>query len=325
MSRYHGAVLAAGLGTRLRPLTNHLPKPLVPVAGRPLVEFGLDALARVGLSHIGINAYHLGDALPRALEHRPERLRFVHEEVLQGTGGGLRGVAELWPGKPLVVCNGDALHDFDLGPLLTAHEASGAVATLVLRHVTPESAFARGGVDANGEVHVIAEIRGPGADHATLRRGAYTGVQIVERSLLERLPATGPCDVLRTAYRDALADGLRVGAVFVPEGSFWLDVGTIQRYIVAHVAALDGRLPLPEPLSVHPGAHVAADAEIDLRSAVGCDASIGAGARLGPHVFVGHGAVVAPGADLERCVLWPGAQAVGHLRNQVVLPANDGG
>lgn len=320
MSRYHGAVLAAGLGSRLRPLTHHLPKPLVPIAGRPLVEFGLDALARADILRVGVNACHLGDALPRALEHRAERLWYVFEEALQGTGGGVRGIAASCPGEPLVVCNSDALHDFDLRPLISAHEASGAVATLVLRQVQEDSPFARVGVDSDGRVHRIAEVEGPDAERARLRMGAFTGVQLIEPALVERLPPHGPCDVLRSAYRQALAERLPVHAVFVPRGSFWIDVGTVDRYLSAHEAVLAGRLPVAGIPRVDPGALIAEDARIHAHAAVLADARVGSGARLGPGVFVDSGATVAAGADLRRCVVWSGTRAAGTLRDTVVLP-----
>ncbi len=320
MSRYHGAVLAAGIGSRLRPLTHHLPKPLVPIAGRPLVEYGLDALSRAGIDRVGVNAWHLGEVLPRALDHRPERLRFVFENELQGTGGGVRGIAASCPGEPVVVCNGDALHDFDLRPLLAAHEASGAVATLVLREVHEDSPFARVGVDSDGRVHRIAEVEGPDAHRARLRMGAYTGVQIIEPALIERLPPQGPCDVLRTAYRRALDERLPVHAVFVPKGSFWIDVGTVDRYLSAHEAVLAGRLPVAGLPRVDGGAHIADDARVHAHAAVLADARVASGARLGPGVFIDTGATVAAGADLRRCVVWARTRAAGTLRDTVVLP-----
>ena len=312
-------MLAAGLGTRLRPLTHHLPKPLVPIAGRPLVEYGLDALARAGVDRIGVNAWHLREALPHALEHRPETLQYVFETELQGTGGGLRGIASAGDPEPMVVCNGDALYDFDLGPVIDAHEASGAVATLVLREVHADSPFARIGVGDDDRVHRIAEVEGPDAGRAVVWMGAYTGVQIVEPELIERLPRTGPCDVLRTAYRRVLEERLPINAAFVPPGSFWIDVGTVDRYLSAHEAILAGRLPVRGVPGVDPSARVACDARIDPRSAVLAGARIGAGARLGPGVFVGAGATIGAGADLRRCVVWSEARAAGTLRDMVVV------
>ncbi len=323
-----GAILAAGLGTRLRPLTDHVPKPLVPLAGRPLIERGIDALTTLGAAPIGINAFHRGDALPRALAHRDEDLRFVHEETLAGTGGGLRGIARGLPRATLVALNGDALFDFDLRPLLAAHRARGSMATLVLRHVPPDSPFARIGVDADLRVHRIAEIIGPdAAAGAALTLGAYTGVQIVEPALLDALPSSGACDVLRTAYRDRMAERAAIHAVFAPAECLWLDVGAVSAYLEAHRAVLDARLSAPHlPAPDATGRRVHADARIDAGAtlvgpcAIGAGAVIEPGACVGPYAFIDRGARVAAGARLSDVVVWAGAVAEGDRRGEVILP-----
>ncbi len=328
-----GAILAAGYGTRLRPLTHHLPKPLVPVAGRPLLAYGLDALAGLGIGTVGINAFHLASALRAGLADRREALHIVEEETLQGTGGGIRGIAAALPRGTLVVINGDALFDFDLAPILARHRARGAMATLVLRAVPADAPFGRVGVDQGGRLHRIAEISGPDADRRTLRIGAYTGIQIVEPALIEAIPP-GPCDILRSAYARRIAERAPLYGDFAREDGVWLDVGNPARYLAAHRAFLDGRLPaphLPPPdeagRRIAADAEIAADVEIEGEVAVLPGARIGRGARLGRGTFVDRGAAVAPGAALERTVVWPGALARGTLCDTVVLPdaAPEGG
>jgi NDP-sugar pyrophosphorylase family protein len=154
--------------------------------------------------------------------------------------------------------------------------------------------------------------------------GAYTGVQIVEPALVDRLPASGPCDVLRTAYRQALDQRVPINAVFVPRGSFWIDVGTVERYLSAHEAILAGRLEVPGLPRVDAAARVADDAWISPHAAVLADARIGGAAHLRAGVFIDRGAVVAAGADLKRCVVWPGARVAGTLRDAVVRPTRSG-
>ena len=155
-----GAVLAAGQGTRLWPLTRHHPKPLVPVLGRPLLTWAIEALHRAGIERIGVNAFHLPDQVVTALSHDPQ-VTVTIEETLQGTGGGIRGIAASLPSGTLVVINGDAFFDFDLAPFIAAHRATGALGTLVLREVPPDAPFGRVGIDSAGRLHRIAEIEGP--------------------------------------------------------------------------------------------------------------------------------------------------------------------
>lgn len=333
MADWVGVVLAAGLGTRLRPLTLHKPKPLVPLAGRPLIERALDALDALGVRAVGVNAFHLGDTLVDALAHRPRRPIVVSETTLQGTGGGLRGVAAALPRTSTVVINGDALFDFDLAPLAAAHRRRGSEATLVLRRVPRDSPFARVGLDAGGRIHRIAEVEGPDAPPPeALTYGAYTGVQLVEPALLDALPPQGPCDVLRTAYRTRLHQGAAIHAQFVPDDSYWLDVGTVPRYLEAHRAVLDGVLrgaPLPpvgaEGARVAAGAHVAPGARLVGPCVVEAGARIAAGATVGAYVFVGADAEIGAGAVLSDCVVWAGARAEGEVQGDVVLPTAPGG
>lgn len=315
-----GIVLAAGLGTRLQPLTHHRPKPLVPIVGRPLIDFALSALAAIGVDEVGVNAFHLGPQLDDALRGRPGRWVVVHEETLQGTGGGVRDLSRALGGGPLAVINGDALFDFDLAPLRAAHEASGALATLVLREVPADAPFGRVGVDAAGRLHRIAEVTGPDAAQAELRYGAFTGVQFVEPALVSAIPA-GPGDILRTAYRRRLDERALLRGVFVPADAVWLDVGTVERYLDANRAVLRGILPGAPGVRIHPTAQIHPSATV---SPAGCvierDVAIGAGAQIGPDVWLGAGAVVAPGGVVRDAVVWPRARVDGALVGGVALP-----
>ena len=319
-----GVVLAAGLGTRLLPLTQHRPKPLVPVAGRPLLEWALDALAEIGARPVGVNLHHLAAQIPQALERRPEPLVFVHEPVLQGTGGGLRGLAAALPRRTLVVINGDALFDFALEPLLAAHRAAEAVGTLVLRRPRPDETFGRVAIDSTGQIQRIAEVRGPGADAPGLVEGVFTGVQIVEPTLVDALPPEGACDVLRTAWAQRLDAGDRLLGVFVPDDALWVDVGTPERYLEAQLEVLrrTSRVHLPPPDAegrrIDPDARIASSARLLGPCWVGPGAVVEADATVGPGTLVDRDAVVAAEAHLVRCVVWPGVFARGQLQDQVL-------
>lgn len=325
--RVSGAILAAGQGTRLMPLTRRMPKPLVPMAGRPLLTYGLDALARAGVDEVGINAHHLAAAVPVGLAGRPERLRFVFEETLQGTGGGVRGIARVLPSGTIVALNGDALFDFDLARLIARHRARGAMATLVLRGVPSASGFGRVGIDAAGRLKRIAEIEAADAGRQTLQIGAYTGVQIVEPALVAAIP-DGPCDILRSAYRRRLDEGAGLYGDFVAPDAVWVDVGTPDRYRAAHRVFLDGGLPAPhlpapdvEGRRVDAGAKVAAGARLVGPCAVLAGAVVEAGAVVGPYAFVDRGAVVTAGSVVRDAVVWPRARVEGEQVEAVVMGA----
>ena len=311
-----GAILAAGLGTRLRPLTLERPKPLVPVAGVPLIEYALDQLVTAGIGQIGVNGFHLRRQLSRALAHRSEAIAYIEESKLQGTGGGVRGIAAVLPRTTLIAINGDALFDFDLTSILARHRARGAMATLVLRDVPPDAPFGRVGMAPDGRLHRIAEIEGLEPSRVDLQWGAYTGVQIVEPALVDALPSEGPCDVLRTAYRRRLEEGALICGDFVPPSAPWFDVGTVERYLEANFAVLRGDLfggadRCSATASVDPTAIITGPCWI------GAGAHIGAGARIGPHVVADRDSQVADGAIVRNSVIWPGVRVSGRVIDEV--------
>lgn len=326
MTEVIGAVLAAGKGTRLRPLTHHLPKPIVPLAGRPMLSYALDALKAAGVTRVGINAYHLAEAVPAGLAHRPEDIEYVFEETLSGTGGGILGIARRLPKATMVVINGDAVFGFDLAPFITRHRERGALATLILREVPPDAPFGRVGIDPRGRLHRIAEVDGPDADNHVLRYGAFTGVQIIEPGLIDAIP-DGPCDILRSAYRHFLDERAPLYGDFAPADAAWHDVGTPERYLEAHFAVLRGDLPsahLPprdgSRRHVSPSSIVGAGAEIHGPCAIMDGARIGSGAKVGPYTFIDRGAVVAPNAVISKAVVWPDARVEADVEGDIVLP-----
>ena len=323
-----GAILAAGLGTRLRPLTVQHPKPLVPVAGRPLLEYGADHLRRVGCTGIGVNAYHLASQVDAYASARDASFFVVKEESLRGTGGGIRGIAKQRPKDTLVVVNGDALFDFDLTDVIANHKRRGALGTLALRYVEPDAPFGRVGIDGGGRLHRVAEVSSPGADSLTLFYGAYTGVQIIEPELIERIP-DGPCDILRTAYADVMTERGPVYGHFVPAESLWLDVGNIERYLHAHWAILDGRIAvnhLPcvdsHQRRISERATVCKGATIIGPAVIMPGAVIDAGATVGPYAFVDRGCHVKSSATLKHTVVWPNLVVTASHKETVVCNAD---
>src|SRR5438552_8545786 len=151
-------VLAAGLGTRLRPLTDTLPKPLLPVAGRPLLEWNLLILKRHGITEVIINLHHLGEQIVRALRDGARlglRLAYSHEPTLQGTGGGIKQATPFLKDGPFLVLNGDTLSDCDLTALIAAHRVSGALATLAVRDDPEAASWVPVTLDVRGRIPLL--------------------------------------------------------------------------------------------------------------------------------------------------------------------------
>lgn len=271
-------VLAAGFGTRLRPLTEELPKPLVPVGDRSVLAHVCDTLAAAGVGRAVVNAHHLAERYDReTLESLALPVTRVEErgEIL-GTAGGVAGAAAVLGDGPVVVHNGDILATVDLATLIERQEASGAVATLA---VGPRLAVGRGTVGLDGDGCVV-RLR----DHTfgtETHSGDFPGVQVISERGRERLPAIG-C-LVGDVYIPVLAEGGLVNAAEVVAA--FSDVGTLAEYGEANLAWLARRAA---GSWVAPSADVGS--EVELTQTV-----VGAGASV-----TGRGVV-------ERCVVWPGA------------------
>jgi len=300
-----GMILAAGLGTRLRPLTLERPKAAVPVANRPAAAWAARALAGASIHHVAVNLHHLPDGVRRALgdgsAHGIEIAYSPEPDGILGTGGGMRRALELLGRDRLVVLNGDVVSDVDLAALARAHEASGAPVTLA---VVPHPDHARyGTVTAlGGLVTSIVGRRARSHPDASPEEAplVFTGIHVMDPEAQDLLPRQG-CVVRETLFA-MLEKGLPIAA-YVHEG-YWNDIGTPAEYLRCNLDILAGRLAAP--------------GRVEDRRLIGDNVRVAQGARIGPDVVLGEGARIDGGADLEACVVWDGARVTGRLRGAIV-------
>lgn len=235
-------ILAAGLGTRLRPLTDVTPKPLLPVAGTPMIVWNLLLLKRHGIRDVVINLHHLGDIIRQALGDGSAlgmRLIYSYEPVILGTGGGIKQAEPHFQGEPVLVLNGDTLFELDLGAVMAFHRERAAAATLVLRQ-DPDAA--RWGLVEVTDRAEIVRITGRGRSAPTVTAARmFAGIHILHPRLLHYLPADTECSII-DAYVKGIQDGERIlGFDF---DGFWSDVGTPERYAQVEQDAAAGLLSL---------------------------------------------------------------------------------
>jgi len=293
-------VLGAGLGTRLKRLTLALPKPLIPVAGKPLITYAFDHLLGAGVERIVVNTHHCAEGYGRAFpegRYCDASLTFRHEPVLLETGGGIKNVEELLGGAPFLVYNGDILATLPLEPAIAAHFARGNEVTLVLRsHGGPlQVAF-----DADsGRVLDIGNRSGraPGTH-------LFTGIYVVNPAFFRRLQREKVSVI--APFLDMIAQGAALGAVVVDEGGWW-DLGTREQYIAVHRVL---RAANPEALWVHPTAEVDPTARLTGATCVGPEAKIGPGAHL-HDCILWEGTTIAQDSRLTRCIVTAGQSACG--------------
>ncbi|MCU0242153.1 MAG: NDP-sugar synthase [Vicinamibacteria bacterium] len=294
-------ILAAGLGTRMRPLTLEVPKPALPVLNRPLLHWTLAHLARHGIREAIINLHHLPEAIEKAVGSGRRfglKVRYSLEQEILGTGGGLRRALRLLGDDPFLVVNGDVLFDFDLTALMRRHLASKACATLALRRNPEPRRYTPIVMEAEGRIRAIAAP----ADTAARAPYMFTGIHMMNADLLERLPA-GASDSVRDLYRPLLQEGAYIQGI--PVRGLWCDMGHPRSYLEQQIRLLRrGCFDLPRAHAlVHPSARV--DQTADLRDAI-----------VGPRVVIGARARV------RRSILWAGSRVERNARlSNVILAA----
>jgi NDP-sugar pyrophosphorylase family protein len=329
-------VLAAGLGTRLRPLTDERPKPLIEVLGAPLIHWTLRALARAGVTRAAVNTHHLHPALQDALGERFEGVSLVysHEPQILGTGGGVWQMSERLGGldETFLLLNADALLDVDLPGLIAQHRAREPLATLALKDAHDKDRYALIGTDDGDSVVDFAGRNrlDEGDDARIRRRRMFCGVHVIEPRLIERLPPGVFSGINEIGYPPALDEGEAVHGFDVP--GYFCDVGTPERLLEANLRLLAGAdtvrgAPIDE-MPAEGRRFVSSAAQIDPTATLTapvlvCDgAVVEPGAQVGPHAVVGPRARVGRDAHLERAVLQSGAQvAAGDaVRDAIVSP-----
>ncbi len=358
-------VLGAGFGTRLRPLTEHVPKPVVPLLGRPLIGHALIHLYAAGCQTVHVNAFHQSSKMQAVLDTWVQRrllrltLRWsVEAPHILGTGGALRRLEDRLCTRSFLLLNGDAILGMDLPALWAAHQrnrAEGAEATLLCRPRPPGSDLRRVLVDAEGR---ILEMTGLGqragvtdADLAAAREVVFCGVHAIEPSVVGYLPPDGveSC-IVRQGYIPRLAAGADLRAHVADEDLVFHDVGTAGRYLDAQAGLFEAGerrvlavAPEVDPKeALYQEASYAADASgreygnpdsveglagatLEAPFFFGPRNRLEPGAIVGPHASLGAFNVVGSGGVVRDAALWSGVEVAPTERLEGVVAAKLGG
>lgn len=313
-------VLAAGLGTRLRPITYSIPKPLVPLCNRPLVAWAIDALVNAGVDEIIVNLHHLPAQLEAYVKAEYEghiALRFSFEQEILGTGGAIRRVRpHLEEEEHFFVVNADTIQFAPFGRLIEARRAGDALAALTLRHPPPGDRFTSVWLDA-GRITGF----GSGGGEALM----FSGSHLISGRVFDFLPDREFSGIVDEVYVPLLASGTEPLAGVIDDG-LWFDIGTPARYL----AALRGMLDAIGRGAVAPGAGSLAVAGSVIHSSstirgTVSGSSIGAGTTVLGEVrssAVWDGCFISPDVSLDRCIVTHGVRLEGplELSGTVICP-----
>jgi mannose-1-phosphate guanylyltransferase len=300
-------VLAGGEGTRLRPLTSTIPKPVVPLAGRPLIVYMLEWLRSHGVTEVILACGFMADDVRAVLGDGSAlglRLVYVEEPRPLGTGGALKFAENLLQERFLML-NGDVLTDIDLEAQIRQHEATGARATVALIQVADPSAYGLVLLGDDRSVRAFVEKPGAGArsDAETAGNGGgelvNAGVYVLQRDVLDSI---SPAGTTSSIERDVFPRLVGEGLFGHPTSGYWLDIGTPERYLRATSDLLDGRAGRKAAAA---SARQSAQTVDPVLVETGC--RIGEGATVGPYVVLGPDVTVGHGAQIERAVVLRGA------------------
>ncbi len=305
-------VMAAGLGTRLRPLTDFLPKPMMPIANRPVLEHLLRLLHRHDVREVGINLHaepetirrYVGDGSALGMS-----VRWSHEPELLGTAGGTKKLEDFWAGETILVTSGDGLHDIDVTALLGHHRRTSALATLAVKPVSDPSSYGVVILDRDTRVRGFQEK--PTRDEARSDL-ANCGVYVIEPELLERIPPDTVVDFGRDVWPSLVAAGEPIYAHTTM--AYWNDVGDLDALRNGILDAVLGNVrvelageELAPGIWAEDGCRVNAAAQVDAPVVLGRNVVVEEGAQIRGPAAIGADSHVGRDAAIRRAVLLPGS------------------
>lgn len=318
-------VLAAGVGSRLEPLTSQLPKPLVPVANLPVMEHILALLKKHGITEVVSNLHYLPEKIQEHFGDGQDfgmHLQLKMEKELSGDAGGVRACKEFFGGETFIVLMGDLLTDANLTRVIEEHKRKKALATIAIKEVEDVSQFGVAMTDDAGFITGFQEK--PKAEEA-LSRYASTGIYVLEPQIFDHIPKEGVYGFGRQLFPTLVEKGLPVLGSKIDD-CYWSDVGTIKQYRNSNFDAVHGLVKVSLPPHTNPkvitdaGASIAGDVDVQGYLLLGRNSRVAAGATIKGTVVIGHNCTIGEGAHLEDTVIWNDAKvgAGAQLTNCVV-------
>jgi mannose-1-phosphate guanylyltransferase/phosphomannomutase len=304
-----GVLMAGGEGSRLRPLTSRRPKPLAPVAGKPVMEHIIALLRRHGIDEIVATLHYLADEVESYFDDGAEfgvTMEYVVEDTPLGTAGAVKMADKLLAGETFLVISGDALTDIDLTALVAHHKREQNDVTIALQRVTNPLEFGVVVTDESGRITRFLEKPSWGEVFSDT---INTGIYVLEPGILDRMTRGRNYDFSKDLFPDMLRDGAKLGGYVID--AYWTDIGNLEQYQQANYDAIEGKVAL-EPLGseIAPGVLAGTDCRIDPSARLHGPIVLGDNVRIGPNVEIvgpstlGSGSIVESGARIERAVLW---------------------
>ena len=310
--------MAGGEGSRLRPLTSNMPKPMLPIANRPMMEHIILLLRKHGFTDLVATVQFLSSVIRNYFGDGSDldvTLSYATEEVPLGTAGSVLGARELLSGTFMVI-SGDALTDLDLGEVVDFHQKKGAAATIVLKRMPDPLEFGIVMTDEEGRIERFLEKPTWGQVFSDT---INTGIYVIEPEVLDLIPPDDPYDFSSQLFPSMLDKGLPVFG-FVTD-SYWADVGNNEAYLQAHLDVLGGKVGVELPgFELRPSVWVGDDVElhptarIEGPALIGDNVRVGAGAILGSYSTIGANSIVGDDSVVAQSVVMEDAHVGAYAR-----------
>lgn len=317
-------ILAAGVGSRLDPLTRQTPKPMVPIVTKPVIAHIIDDLKQHGITEIMVNLHYLGDVIAEYLGDGAQfgiPITCVQEDQLWGDAGSVKRAEEFFKDGTFLIVGGDDISDMDISALLAFHAEKKATSTIALTEVDDPSQFGIVLTDDDGRINRFLEK--PKGE--VFSKTANTGVYVFEPEVFALIPAGKFYGFGNEVFPQLLAEGKPLYGFRTQ--AYWKDVGNIAVYRQTNFDALTGKvhltLPMPrqsEGIYVGENANIDASAVLEAPVAIASNVTIGAGAHVGPNAIIGAGSMVEDNATVRDTILWDGAtvREGSHLERCIV-------
>lgn len=323
-------VLAAGVGSRLDPLTSQVPKPLVPVVNAPVMEHILKLLARHGITDVCANVHYLSDKIVEYFGDGKRcgvNLILRKEPHLSGDAGGVRFCRDLLADGTFIVIMGDLLTDADLSAVVAAHRAKKALASIAVKAV-PLEAVSSFGVVVRNEAGFITGFQEKPKPQEALSNMISTGIYVFEPEVFRHIPSEGEYGFGRQLFPKLVKDGLPVLGIEIE--SYWSDVGSIQQYRESNFDALEGLVEVDRSgvltridqakVWLAEGATIEDGCILEGTVMLGKNSRISEGASLSGRVVIGDDCVIEPYAHLHDTLVWSGScvERNAHVEDSVI-------
>ncbi len=311
-------VMAAGAGTRLHPLTFSVPKPLVPIANRPVLEYTIENLRRHGITDVVLNLHNHPQMIRNHFKDGSRwgvRIQYSFEPQLLGTAGGVKKVSSLLKGDTFLIMSGDGLTDIDLTELVAFHRQRRAIGTLALKNV--DSRFEYGVTLTGAQGRVTRFIEKPTWSDVFSSQ-VNTGIYVFEPSVLAQIPPRKTYDFGKELWPKLLKNRARIFGQVI--NAYWCDVGNLSEYRRAQRDVLDGKVRLPFPgrmirpsIWVDEGTVIDRSVALEAPSLIGKNCQIGRGSRIGAYTVIGNDARIGRNVTLRNCILWNNVRVDNHV------------